>query len=142
MGLCSTKFSLAWANKCQRGEGYSGAFNSIDAGLKGTIPMAFLDSNPTTIAPSVEPDDRLTQLQLRVRIPKHYANDPIISCLVAQYGLTVNITAALLSMGDRDDGWFELNVTGSHRQIRSALDYMNDLDLEIWPGGEDQIDGW
>jgi hypothetical protein len=52
--------------------------------------------------------------------------------------LTVNIGAALLGAGQRDDGWFDLNLQGTGDQIYSALIHLNDLGVEIWQDTEDQ----
>lgn len=81
---------------------------------------------------SDESDQRLTTLRVRIRIPKRYQQEPVISNLIAQYGLTVNIAAALLGANAREDGWFDLTLQGHVSQIQSALLYLNDLDLEIW----------
>ncbi|MBC7971380.1 MAG: NIL domain-containing protein [Verrucomicrobia bacterium] len=90
-----------------------------------------------------EHDSRPTQTRIRLRIPKNYHDEPVISRLSSHYGLTVNITAALLGANARDDGWFDLELRGTHEQIRSALLYFNELDLEIWSGDtEEQSDGW
>lgn len=70
--------------------------------------------------------------RIRIRIPPKYHQEPVISRLVSQYGLTVNIAAALLGQNARDDGWFDLQLQGNSAQIRSALIYLNDLDLEVW----------
>jgi hypothetical protein len=45
-------------------------------------------------------DHRLTQRSIRLCIPKHYYQEPVISQLVSHYRLTVNITAALLEGKD------------------------------------------
>lgn len=83
-------------------------------------------------------DTRHTQTRIRIRIPKEYHQEPVISKLISQHGLTVNITAALLSVNAREDGWFDLDLQGTVEQIRSALIYLNDLDLEIWHGSENE----
>ncbi|MBW4579977.1 MAG: NIL domain-containing protein [Tildeniella nuda ZEHNDER 1965/U140] len=88
-------------------------------------------------------DPRPTQTRIRTRIPKNYHDEPVISRLTSHYGLTVNITAALLGANAKDDGWFDLELRGTSEQIRSALLYFNELDLEIWrEDTEDQSDGW
>ncbi|HEY9642693.1 MAG TPA: NIL domain-containing protein [Coleofasciculaceae cyanobacterium] len=84
-----------------------------------------LDQSPAT-------SDRHTQIRVRIRIPKQYQQEPIISNLITRYGLTVNIAAALLSANGREDGWFDLVLQGTEVQIQSALIDLNDLDLEIW----------
>ncbi|WP_448603963.1 NIL domain-containing protein [Thermoleptolyngbya sp.] len=85
--------------------------------------------------------DRPTQARIRVRIPKQYHQEPVISRLVSKHGLTVNILAALLGANARDDSWFDLELRGPAQNIQSALIDLNDLDLEIWQGG-DRPDGW
>lgn len=90
-----------------------------------------------------EDDPRPTQTRIRIQIPKNYHDEPVISRLTSHYGLTVNITAAILGANARDDGWFDLELRGTSEQIRSALLYFNELDLEIWSEDtEDQSDGW
>lgn len=100
------------------------------------------DSNNSIPHPSVETDTRVTQTRIRVRIPKTYHEEPILSRLVSHHGVTINITAALLGANARDDGWFDLELQGSANCIQSALTYLNELDLEIWQGADQEKDGW
>ncbi|MBW4649795.1 MAG: NIL domain-containing protein [Kastovskya adunca ATA6-11-RM4] len=86
--------------------------------------------------------DRPTQTRIRIRIPKEYNDEPIISRLVSHHGVTVNIAAALLGANARDDGWFDLELRGSNRQIQSALIYLDEMDLETWRGANSEEDGW
>ncbi|MBW4440586.1 MAG: NIL domain-containing protein [Plectolyngbya sp. WJT66-NPBG17] len=85
-------------------------------------------------------DDRTTEQRIRLRIPKHYHQEPVISQLVSQYHLTVNIIAAILGANAKGDGWFDLNLKGSSTNIQAALIYLDELDLEVWQGEES--DGW
>jgi len=85
-------------------------------------------------------DDRTTEQRIRLRIPKHYHQEPVISLLVSQYHLTVNIVAAILGANANGDGWFDLDLKGSHASIEAALTYLDELDLEVWHGEES--DGW
>lgn len=86
--------------------------------------------------------NRYTRTRVRVRIPKDLHEEPVISRLVSHHGVTVNITAALLSANARDDGWFDLELRGTSQQIQSALLYLNELDLEIWGQSFSEEDGW
>jgi len=86
--------------------------------------------------------NRLTQTRIRVRIPKEYNDEPIISRLISHYGVTVNIAAALLGANARDDGWFDLELRGTTTQIQSALTYLNEMDLEMWTESNSEVDGW
>lgn len=83
-------------------------------------------------------DNRHIQYRIRVQIPKTYHQEPIISDLITHYGVTVNITAALLSANAKEDGWFDLELRGTIGQVQSALAYLNDLNLKTWHGNNDQ----
>jgi len=98
--------------------------------------MDLLQSSNLTRLSSISDDQRLTHKRIRLRIPKHYQQEPVISNLISDYKLTVNIAAALLGANAREDGWFDLDLQGTVPQIQSALLYLNDLDLEIWHEGE------
>ncbi|MFB8790789.1 MAG: NIL domain-containing protein [Potamolinea sp.] len=95
---------------------------------------------------TTEPDemgaDRPTQTRIRIRIPKQYNEEPVISRMVSQHGVTVNIAAAFLGANARDDGWFDLELRGKSSQIQSALMYLNEMDLEIWGESDSEKDGW
>ncbi|HEY9896930.1 MAG TPA: NIL domain-containing protein [Candidatus Sericytochromatia bacterium] len=111
----------------------------------GSLSEEPLATPQQTVASVVrsEGDPRPTHTRIRLRIPKNYHDEPVISRLISHYGLTVNITAALLGANARDDGWFDLELYGTNQQIRSALLYFNELDLETWRDDtEDQSDGW
>ena len=81
-------------------------------------------------------NNTLTNKRIRVRIPKDYHQEPVISRLVSDCGLTVNITAAVLGANAIGDGWFDLDLQGTIGQVDSGLTYLNNLDLEIWENSE------
>ncbi|WP_019498108.1 NIL domain-containing protein [Pseudanabaena sp. PCC 6802] len=88
-------------------------------------------------------DTRPTRANITVRIAKDYHQEPVISHLISKYGVTVNITAALLGENKQEDGWFNLELQGTNRQIRSALNYLNELDVEFWhQNTSDRHEGW
>lgn len=105
-------------------------------------PSSSPELNSQVLAYSPETDHRPTQTRIRLRIPKEYHQEPVISRLVSHYGVTVNITAALLGANARDDGWFDLELRGPNHQIESALTYLNELDLEMWLDSTSNPDGW
>ncbi len=72
------------------------------------------------------------RLRLQLCILKTYSQKPIISQLVSRYGLTVNITSALLQPDMQDDGWFDLDLWGRTKQLNSSLNYLEKLGLPIW----------
>jgi ABC-type methionine transport system ATPase subunit len=92
--------------------------------------------------PADSDDNRYAQTRIRLRIPKDYCQEPVISHLISEHGVTVNILAALLGADARADGWFDLDIKGPMKQIQSALIYLNELDLEIWYDTDAQTDGW
>lgn len=89
-------------------------------------------------------DQRLTIASITLRIGGDYHQQPVISRLVSEFGLTVNINAAILGANTKDDGWFKLDLQGTPSQIQTALIYLNDLGLETWDQKNDNdIDeGW
>ncbi|MBD1927021.1 NIL domain-containing protein [Trichocoleus sp. FACHB-90] len=93
----------------------------------------------STTAPE---DNRPTKTRVRIRIPKQYQEEPVISRLISHHGVTVNIAAALLGANARDDGWFDLELIGTTRQLQSALTYLDEMDLEIWRKSDKEEEGW
>ncbi|MBW4684509.1 MAG: NIL domain-containing protein [Komarekiella atlantica HA4396-MV6] len=85
-------------------------------------------------------DNTLTHKRIRVRIPKDYHSQPVISRLVSDYGLTVNITAAILGANAVGDGWFDLDLQGTNTQIQNGLTYLHELELEVWD--DTKTDDW
>jgi len=86
--------------------------------------------------------ERLTQARITMRVPQSNHREPIISRLVSEHGVTVNIVAAILGENAKEDGWFNLELEGTEHQIQSALVYLEDMDLEIWNKTESDDDTW
>ncbi|MEH2069229.1 MAG: NIL domain-containing protein [Nostoc sp.] len=72
------------------------------------------------------------RLRLQLCVLKTYYEEPVISKLVSCYGLTVNITSAILRPDNQDDGWFDLDLWGRTKQLYSSLSYLEKLGLPIW----------
>lgn len=89
------------------------------------------------IETSVNSDNRPTQTRIRIKIPQKYHQEPIISRLISDHKLTVNLNQALLGANASNDGWFDLDLQGSTRQIQSALIYLAEMDIEIWSKSTD-----
>lgn len=87
-------------------------------------------------------DVRRSHVRLRVRIPAEYRQDPVLSVLITQYGLTVNILAAQLSNHATDGGWFDLDLKGPMDQINNGILHLNDLGVEIWQESDSHGVGW
>lgn len=69
-------------------------------------------------------EEQITQTKVQICIPKHYRAQPVISELVSSYGLTINIISALLGGDAHDEGWFDLEISGQHRQILLCMRYL------------------
>jgi ABC-type methionine transport system ATPase subunit len=85
-------------------------------------------------------NNQLVNKRIRIRIPKNYHQEPVISSLVSECGLTVNITAAILGANAVGDGWFDLELRGTNEQIHHGLTYLQNLQLEIWD--ETNVGSW
>jgi hypothetical protein len=81
-----------------------------------------------------------TSQRIRMRITKEYHQEPVISRLVSDYGLTINIKAAFLGQDAISDGWFDLDLQGTETQIQNGLNYLQELNLEVWD--ENRIGNW
>jgi ABC-type methionine transport system ATPase subunit len=76
-------------------------------------------------------DTRPITKDIKLRIPEELHNEPVISNLIARYGLVVNIVSATLGI-NAGSGWFHLSLIGNTAQLQTAIAYLNDLDIEIW----------
>lgn len=76
-------------------------------------------------------DTRPITKDIKIRIPEDLHGEPVISQLISQYGITVNIVSATLGV-NAGSGWFHLNLKGNQAQIQTAIAYLNDHDIEIW----------
>ena len=77
-------------------------------------------------------EGQTTRTKFQVCIPKDYRTRPVIAELVSGYGLTINITSAILGEDAQADGWFDLELWGRRRQIVFGLRYLKQLNLQIW----------
>ena len=77
-------------------------------------------------------ENTLTNKRIRVRITQDHHQEPVISRLVSEYGLTVNIKAAILGHNAIGDGWFDLDLQGTEAQIANGLTYLQELKLQVW----------
>jgi ABC-type methionine transport system ATPase subunit len=85
-------------------------------------------------------EDQIIHKQIHLRISRNFHQEPIISRLVSDYGLTINITAAILGANAVGDGWFELDLQGTKSQIDDAINYLKEIELEIWD--ENSVSDW
>lgn len=86
--------------------------------------------------------DRLISTKITLRIPKDFHNEPVISRLVSEHGLTINISAAMMGEDVQEEGWFKLELRGTQSQLDSALTFLDDLSLEFWRHDNQETEGW
>ncbi len=81
-------------------------------------------SNPKT--------DELVKTRIQFKIPQTYHQEPIIYNLILDYKLRVNLISAILGKDGLGGGCFDLELQGYRQQIESALNYLSQLNVEIW----------
>jgi len=64
-------------------------------------------------------DTRPVTKDVKIRIPEDLHNEPVISQLISQYGVTVNIISTTLGV-NAGSGWFHLSLKGTQAQIQTA----------------------
>jgi hypothetical protein len=67
-----------------------------------------------------------------IQVPTSLHEVPIISNLVTNYHLSVNIQGAILDQKATCSGWFDLLLKGDSFQIEQAIRYLKDIGVEIW----------
>ncbi len=72
-----------------------------------------------------------TPVQSRIRVPRHYHRQPVISRLISRYGLTVNIKAASLAVDSDRDGWFDIELQGNPEQVINSLSYLQRCGVDL-----------
>lgn len=82
-----------------------------------------------------------TKIRLHLQIPQHYQQEPVISRLIATYGLVVNITGAKLEHTG-GEGRFDLEIDGTVPQIWRGLAYLESLNLKIRGKPNAEGDSW
>jgi ABC-type methionine transport system ATPase subunit len=89
--------------------------------------------------------DRPTSRRIKIRVPKQYIDEPVISNLASHHKLEVNIISALLGATNGNDGWFDLQLQGNSRAIEDAIFYLSERAIEIWYDSAhilDDADDW
>ena len=91
---------------------------------------------------SVDENISVTQIRLQLLIPQYYYQQPVISQLISDRSLVVNITAAMLGENTEKQGCFDLELKGTIPQICSGLTYLQSLNIKIVGKGNAFGDGW
>ncbi len=87
-------------------------------------------------------NNNVTRLRLRLQIPSIYQHRPVISQLISQYNLTVNITGARLGKSTDGEGFFDVELRGTISQISLALAYLESLNIKIKGKPNPDGDSW
>lgn len=130
-GLGVNLVQLAIANHIQSNQN-SQSFPNIDNTLTQRKPGILLKPQWREEFQQWISTGQTNRLRLQLCILKDYHETPIISELVSRYKLTVNITSATLNPNVQDDGWFDLDLWGTTKQLHSSLRYLEKLGLPIW----------
>ena len=69
---------------------------------------------------------------VRIQVPKNLHEVPIISNLITEHNVIVNIRGAILDQKATGGGWFDLLLTGDSVQVESAVSYLRKVGVEIW----------
>lgn len=80
--------------------------------------------NPKTTAPEEPPVSRT----LRLNYPPSLVREPILHRLIRRFDLTVNILGAQLGI---DEGWLELEATGSSAELERAIVWLTAEGLHV-----------
>ncbi len=123
-----TQFSLSGRLKSPRGMG-----RPLQLFSSSEEPVVSISQPTAECFNSVPVNEPVRQERVRVCIPGSHREKPVISNLIAKHGLTVNILGALLGNDAHQDGWFDLELQGTDRQIRTGLAYLERDGMQLWP---------
>ncbi|MBW4618294.1 MAG: NIL domain-containing protein [Cyanosarcina radialis HA8281-LM2] len=95
-------------------------------------PTTQASSSFTTLLADKLQTKEWVKTRIKIQIPHRYVREPVISCLTSDYGLTFNITEAILTDSNLKDGWFDLELYGTVEQIKFAFSYLRQRQVRIW----------
>ncbi len=72
------------------------------------------------------------QKTIRIQVPQSLHQVPVISTLISEYKLIVNIRGAILDQKAIGGGWFDLLLDGEDVDIEQSILYLKDKGVEIW----------
>ena len=72
---------------------------------------------------------------VRIQVPKSLHEVPIISNLITDHNVIVNIRGAILDQKATGGGWFDLLLTGDPVHVEGAVSYLKRVGVEIWNEG-------
>ncbi len=72
------------------------------------------------------------QKTIRIQVPQSLHQLPIISTLITEYKLIVDIRGAILDQKAIGGGWFDLLLDGEDLNLEQSVLYLKDIGVEIW----------
>ncbi|UBF30365.1 NIL domain-containing protein (plasmid) [Kovacikia minuta CCNUW1] len=84
----------------------------------------------------------MSQVRLRVQVSSCDWHEPVISRLISEHRLIVNIMGARLQKNSQEQGWFDLELRGTTQQIKSGLAYLESVQLKIVGKPNVEGDSW
>jgi hypothetical protein len=98
--------------------------------------------SPNLLQLSAVPRNEPVKTRIQLKIPHKYHTDPILSKLILDFKLQVNLVAAILGKDETSDGWFDLEFEGYRQQIDNALTYLSGLKIEFWQKSDEEKSSW
>jgi L-aspartate semialdehyde sulfurtransferase ferredoxin len=83
-----------------------------------------------------------TRIRIHLQIPTCYRHEPLISRLISQLGLAINITGAMAGNNTDERGYFDLELQGTPQQISAGLAYLKSLNFRVIGKPNSDGDGW
>jgi len=83
-----------------------------------------------------------TKTRIKIQIPQNYQKEPVVSRLTSEYGLTFNITKAMLGSDRQSPAVLDLEIFGTPEQIQQAIAYLLKLQVKIWRKPNPDGDSW
>ncbi|MCS7291585.1 MAG: NIL domain-containing protein [Gloeomargarita sp. SKYBB_i_bin120] len=71
------------------------------------------------------------RVTVRVRVPAGGQDEPVLSQLITQYGVTVNIRGALFDPQNQAEAWLDLELYGAETALERCLAVMQERQWEL-----------
>ncbi|MBW4421471.1 MAG: NIL domain-containing protein [Myxacorys californica WJT36-NPBG1] len=84
----------------------------------------------------------MTHVRVHISIPHQYQQEPIISRLISEHSLVVNITGAIVGTNLHEKGLFDLELNGTPEKICSGLLYLQTLGIKLIGKPNAEGDSW
>lgn len=99
-------------------------------------------TNSLTRSSTIAHHRDFTKTRIQIHIPPDYQQEPVISRLISDYGLSVNITGAKLEPTTQAQGRFDLELRGTPQQIHTGLMYLRSRNVTLIGKPNAEGDSW